>query len=83
MLAGVPLKGICWHPVANHPGWNDDRHTQGGLFDYPGPNGRRPVYEPLAAELREHQLAFATPFHQDRDALFQTAQPSYSGQRQL
>jgi polysaccharide biosynthesis protein PelF len=68
--AGVPLEGICWYPIANHPGWNDDRHTEGGLLDYPGPNGERQVCQPLATELRRQQMAFAKLFGQDRLAVF-------------
>jgi beta-glucosidase/6-phospho-beta-glucosidase/beta-galactosidase len=60
MAAGVPLQGVCLYPIANHPGWDDDRYCQNGLLDYPDAAGRRGVYEPLARELREQQAIFAS-----------------------
>ena len=69
MMAGVPIEGICWYPILNHPGWEDDRHTQGGLLDYPDANGKWAVYAPLAAELKYQQLAFARSFEQNRPAV--------------
>jgi glycosyltransferase involved in cell wall biosynthesis len=32
MLIGVPLEAICLYPIVNHPGWDDDRQCQNGLF---------------------------------------------------
>lgn len=49
---GVPVLGICLYPVLDHPGWADDRHCRNGLlcgFEPPP----RPVFEPLAAVVRE------------------------------
>jgi hypothetical protein len=57
-LAGVPLRGICLYPIVNHPGWVDGRHCHNALWDYPDENGNRPVYEPLARELRRQQRRF-------------------------
>jgi hypothetical protein len=48
---GVPVEGVCLYPIANHPGWEDDRHCHNGLLDYPDADGRREVYAPLAEEL--------------------------------
>lgn len=56
---GVPVEGICLYPIANHPGWDDERHCHNGLVDYPNPNGKREVYMPLANELRAQQVLFA------------------------
>ncbi len=58
MQTGVPILGICWYPIVNHPGWEDGRHCLNGLWDSPGPGGGRPLYVPLARELRRQQLAF-------------------------
>lgn len=55
---GAPLEGICLYPVANHPGWADQRHCHNGLFDYPDERGRREIYEPLARELKRQQTIF-------------------------
>ena len=56
---GVPIQGICWYPIVNHPGWDDDRHCLNGLFDYCGPDDTREVFAPLAAEFRRQARLFA------------------------
>jgi hypothetical protein len=58
MRQGIPVQGVCWYPILNHPGWGDGRHCRNGLWDYPDPRGRRPLYEPLARELRRQQRMF-------------------------
>ena len=58
--AGVPVEGICLYPVMNHLGWDDDRHCQNGLLDFPrDASGRRGVVAPLADELAREQALFA------------------------
>jgi hypothetical protein len=59
---GVPLEGICLYPVANHPGWDDDRHCPNGLLGYPDSEGRREVFRPLALELARQHGIFAELF---------------------
>lgn len=51
---GVDLRGICLYPIVNHPGWVDDRHCLNGLWDYPDEQGNRPIYEPLALEVKKY-----------------------------
>ena len=51
MEAGVPVEAICFYPILNHPGWDDDRHCENGLFDYANAQGHRQIYQPLADEL--------------------------------
>jgi hypothetical protein len=58
MAAGVPVEGLCWYPILNHPGWDDDRHLQCGLWDYADSSGHRPVHAPLLDELRRQQRLF-------------------------
>jgi hypothetical protein len=53
---GAALDGVCLYPIVSHPGWTNDRHCHNGLWDYASEGGSRPIYEPLARELR-HQLA--------------------------
>ena len=48
---GVPVLGLCWYPIADHPGWEDDRYCPNGLVGMPDAQGRRPVHAGLAAEL--------------------------------
>jgi hypothetical protein len=53
--AGVPVEGVCLYPITDYPGWVDERHCPTGLLGYVGPDGSRPVYEPLASELSLQQ----------------------------
>jgi len=55
---GVDVRGICLYPIANHPGWVDDRHCHNGLWDYCNVDGEREIYEPLAEEVRTQQTRF-------------------------
>jgi hypothetical protein len=56
---GVPVEGICLYPIANHPGWDDDRDCPNGLLSaHPGPRGRV-VHEPLAQEIQTFQKTLA------------------------
>jgi hypothetical protein len=59
---GVPIHGICLYPIANHPGWDDDRHCHNGLFDYPDAEGDREVYQPLADALLQRQSHLSRRF---------------------
>ena len=61
MAAGTPVDGICLYPIVNHPGWDNDRHCPNGLWDYADDGGNRPIYTPLAEELRRQQERFAQP----------------------
>ena len=68
VTAGVPLEGICLYPVMNHPGWDNDRHTQCGLLDFTVDQERRPVYYPLAEELRFQHTLFDSFWQARREA---------------
>jgi len=48
---GVELGGVCFYPIVNHPGWDDDRHCLNGLWDYPNEWGERDIHEPMAREI--------------------------------
>jgi hypothetical protein len=58
ITSGVPVHGMCLYPILNHPGWLDNRHCYNALWDYPDPHGHRPIYEPLAHELKQWQKIF-------------------------
>lgn len=62
MKLGVPIAGICWYPILNHPGWDDDRHCHNGLLDYCDAHGCREIYQPLAAEFKLQTELFAELF---------------------
>ncbi|HKO48303.1 MAG TPA: hypothetical protein VJV79_11295 [Polyangiaceae bacterium] len=55
LQSGVDLHGVTLYPIVNHPGWEAGRRCENGLFDYADSNGVRPVYEPLANELRAQE----------------------------
>ncbi|MCQ0970447.1 glycosyltransferase family 4 protein [Paracoccus sp. TK19116] len=49
---GVPVEGVCLYPIANHPGWDDDRLCPNGLLDATSVAGRRKVDPGLADAVR-------------------------------
>ena len=49
------MSGICLYPVVDYPGWDNDRHCPTGVWGYADAMGERPVYPPLARELRRQQ----------------------------
>jgi hypothetical protein len=57
MRDGVPLQGLTWYPILNHPGWEDDRHVHNGLWDYADDTGERELFKPLAVEIRRQTPA--------------------------
>ena len=56
---GLEIHGLCLYPIVNHPGWTNNRHCHNGLWDYAAEDGNRPVYAPLAKELRRQMRIFA------------------------
>ena len=64
--AGVPVEGICIYPIIDYPGWDNERHCPCGLLGAAQPLSTRPVYEPLAAELRRQQAIFHSLFGEPR-----------------
>jgi beta-glucosidase/6-phospho-beta-glucosidase/beta-galactosidase len=56
---GLPVEGICWYPIVNHPGWDDDRPCHNGLWGFADEHGLRPIFQPLADELRRQQQRVA------------------------
>ncbi|HEY6805325.1 MAG TPA: hypothetical protein VI306_17240 [Pyrinomonadaceae bacterium] len=63
MSEGVPIEGICWYPIIDFPGWDDDRHCETGLWGFADDNGRRELYAPLAEELSRQQEEFRKLCH--------------------
>ncbi len=53
--SGVQVEGLCWYPIADHPGWEDDRPCPNGLLGRARDDGSRPVHPALAAELARWQ----------------------------
>ena len=57
--AGVPIEGICLYPIADYPGWENERICRVGLLSALDAEGRRTVCPRLARELRHQQALFA------------------------
>ena len=61
MAAGVPVQGLCWYPILDYPGWDDDRHCSNGALSYPNDHGAREWDAPLKqAILRQQDLFLDT-----------------------
>ena len=56
---GAPVEGICLYPIADHPGWEDDRHCPNGLWGYADSSGFRPIDAAYAEELERQQRFLA------------------------
>lgn len=59
MARGVPIEGICWYPILDYPGWDDNRHCPAGLLGFADEQGRRLIDESLSSELHAQQRHFA------------------------
>lgn len=51
LKSGVPVQGICWNPILEFPGWDNDRPCDTGLWSMCDERGARQVHAPLALEL--------------------------------
>ncbi|WP_159717215.1 glycoside hydrolase family 1 protein [Geminicoccus flavidas] len=60
MALGVPVLGICFYPILDYPGWDNNRHCDVGLLSKPDSLGRRSVCEPLRDEFERQQMTFQT-----------------------
>lgn len=56
--AGARVEGMCFYPVLDYPGWENDRCCDVGLFGEADKNGDRCVYAPLAEELERQRRRF-------------------------
>ena len=52
---GVPVEGLCLYPVANHPGWDDDRLCPNGLLSLDADAGARTPDAGLLAAVQAFQ----------------------------
>ncbi len=53
---GVEVEGICLYPIANHLGWDDDRHCPNGLLGHQVFDGARSVHAPLLQAIEESRM---------------------------
>lgn len=49
---GAQIEGVCLYPITDYPGWDNERHCETGLLGLASPYGYRPVYLPLAQEIK-------------------------------
>jgi hypothetical protein len=56
----IPLEGLCWYPIVDFPGWDNDRACQNGLWGMCDQKGARPIYDPLAREFAQQRTLFET-----------------------
>jgi beta-glucosidase/6-phospho-beta-glucosidase/beta-galactosidase len=54
---GAPVHGICWYPILDHPGWDDDRHVRCGVYGF-RKRGERRLEPELAIELERWRARF-------------------------
>ena len=52
---GANVQGICWYPILDHPGWDDDRHVRCGLYGFRR-RGERRLELDIAAELERWRV---------------------------
>ncbi len=57
---GVNIVGLCFYPVMDYPGWDDDRHCSCGLIQVDPLWQKRTLRQDLAAELYDQQRLFST-----------------------
>jgi hypothetical protein len=62
---GARVEGICIYPVTAYPGWDNNRICDTGVLGMADEEGVRPVFGPLAAEIRrlEPEAAPRRPAH--------------------
>jgi hypothetical protein len=58
LALGVPVQGLCWYPIVDYPGWNDERHCCSGVLSYPDARGSRTWFTPLKNEMERQQRLF-------------------------
>ncbi|MHC8367207.1 beta-glucosidase [Pseudomonas sp. ZT5P21] len=61
MLRGVPIEGICWYPILDYPGWDNDRYCPAGLFGYADGEGRRAPCHPVGVAMQQLTQRFSRP----------------------
>jgi hypothetical protein len=52
---GIPVLGVCLYPILDYAGWENERPCPVGLLGTASKTGVRPLYQPLADELRRQQ----------------------------
>lgn len=53
MRRGIPIEGICWYPILDYPGWDNDRYCPAGLFGYADGEGQRAPFHKLDMAMQQ------------------------------
>lgn len=61
MRRGVPIEGICWYPILDYAGWDNDRYCPAGLFGNADGEGQRAPFHPLGLAMQQLNQRFAQP----------------------
>lgn len=61
MRRGVPIEGVCWYPILDYPGWDNDRYCPAGLFGYADGEGQRASFHPLGLAMQQLTQRFTPP----------------------
>jgi hypothetical protein len=55
---GLPVEGLCFYPIMDYPGWNDERHCRVGLIRLDAEYRERSVDRELTLALQEEAMLF-------------------------
>ncbi len=80
---GVPVEGICWYPIVNHPGWADNRHCHNGLFDYANDAGERELCQPLADAILTQQPRLTQSYQRTHEVHSNRSDLSFASSMEL
>ncbi|WP_290686586.1 MULTISPECIES: glycosyltransferase family 4 protein [unclassified Haematobacter] len=50
---GIPAEGVCFYPIADHKGWDDERICPNGLLGYRRGQGGREVNTPFMRQIEQ------------------------------
>jgi beta-glucosidase/6-phospho-beta-glucosidase/beta-galactosidase len=57
--AGIPIEGVCLYPIADYPGWDNERTCKVGLLSAADERGQRSVCPRLTRELQQQRAFLA------------------------
>jgi hypothetical protein len=59
MRRGVPMHGLCIYPVADYPGWDDERHCKCGLIACSADYAERRLNDEMVRQIEEERVLLA------------------------
>ena len=79
--AGVPVYGLCWYPILDYPGWEDERKCCTGLWGFCDGTDHRDLYHPLADELHHQTRLLEHTLHR-HGIVYRQPEFNHNGHRQ-